>query len=108
MEADVGDPGQLDPGELQILVAEVIALEGGVGAVGRVGVEFDREALLGPVDIELEPGLDEVGRRPRQAGLQDGFEEQRLEPGTGEGHGPVESDRAPQCAPARMASTALK
>ena len=68
VEADVGDADQLDPGERQVLVAEVIALEGGLRAVGRVGIEFDREPLLGPVDVELEPGLEEVGRRPRQAG----------------------------------------
>jgi hypothetical protein len=106
LEADVGDAGQLDPGEQQILVAEVIALEGGVGAMGRVSIEFDREATLGPVDIELEPGLDEIGRRPRQPRLQDRCEEAPLELRAGEGDGCIEGNRAAQPAPAGVSPAA--
>lgn len=56
-----GHAGQLDAGELQILIASPILLEGFVRAVGRVDVEFDREPKVRPVDVELVAGDIEGG-----------------------------------------------
>jgi hypothetical protein len=50
-------PEDLCPaGELQVLVAPAILLEGFVRPVSRIDIEFDREAQIRPVDVELVAG----------------------------------------------------
>ncbi|MGB7685050.1 MAG: hypothetical protein WBL45_04630 [Solirubrobacterales bacterium] len=91
-EAGASDSGHLDARELQLLVAETIALEGGAGAMGLIGVEFNREALLGPVDVELKAADVEAGGWSRQAGFVDEFEKPSLDPGSVEGSGLIENE----------------
>ena len=60
LEAPTGHAGQLDTGELQVLVTAPVLLERCARPVGRVDVDFDREERkLGPVDVELATGDDE-------------------------------------------------
>ena len=47
-QARPGDPDRLHPFQLQVLLPQPIALEGGVGAMRLVDVEFDREPLRAP------------------------------------------------------------
>jgi hypothetical protein len=79
-----------------------------VAGVGRVGVEFDREPLLGPVEVQLEARLDEVGPWLRQARRKDGGEEPPLEPRPREWNRPVERDRLAQPARARVTAGAIE
>ena len=101
-EADVGDAGHLDPDELQILLAQAVALEGPVRAMSGVGVKFYDEAILRPIDVKLEARLDEVGRGARQARPQNRCEEAPLELRARERGRLVERDRPPQPSPAMM------
>lgn len=79
-KAHVGDPHHPDPVQQQVLLTEAVALEGGVGPVRRVGVQFDREAVLGPVDVELEAMDDEVGRGTRRPAARTASRKRRSKP----------------------------
>src|SRR4029077_14877955 len=105
-EARAGDPDHLDLGQLQLLLAEPVALEGAPRAVGLEGVQFHREALLGPVDVELEADLVEASRGPRQPGLRDQVEEATLQAGASKRGGLVEGESSSQCPGAVMAGVA--
>jgi hypothetical protein len=85
VEAGLGDPDHLDPDYLQLLLAEVVALEGSPGTVRLEEIEFDREAQLRPVRVELLPSDVEVHRGRREAGGDDEVAEAPLEARAGEG-----------------------
>jgi hypothetical protein len=78
-----GHPDHLDSHQQQVLLPFAVPLEGGAGPVRLEDVEFDREPLLGPVAVELEPVLDVVGVGPRQAGGDDEFQEPLLPDSSG-------------------------
>jgi hypothetical protein len=50
IEADIVDADQFDAGEQQVVFPFAVGLEGAGRTVGRVDVEFDREALRLPVE----------------------------------------------------------
>jgi hypothetical protein len=79
VEAMAGHPGHLDAGQLQALLAQAVALEGLVRAMGLVGVEFGGEAVIGPVDVELVARLGEAGDWSGQARLGNELQEAALE-----------------------------
>ena len=56
---------RIDSGQFQVLDSQRIPLECGTGPVSLVSVEFNREALLLPVRIDLVPGDKQVDGRPR-------------------------------------------
>jgi hypothetical protein len=59
-EAARGDADRVDSGQLQILDADGIALEGSAGSVRRVPVQFDGEALPLPIGVDLMAGDERV------------------------------------------------
>ena len=66
-------------------------------------IEFDREAKLRPVAVELEPLLDVVRPRLRETSLEAQLQESPLQTGPGEAGGLVERDRFAQPCMAVMA-----
>jgi hypothetical protein len=109
LQARAGDPDHLHPDQLQLLLADPVALEGGAGAVGLEEVEFDGEALLRPVGVELVARDDEIHRRPRQPGAPGKRTEAALEARAGDrGVRPVEIDRGAQGAAAGVMAAAVE
>lgn len=79
VDSNAGDPGHLDSGQLQVLLAFPVGLERRWCPVVIVGVEFDREALGGLVGVQLVTLDEEVRGRWRQAGAPDQREEVSLQ-----------------------------
>jgi hypothetical protein len=67
------------------VVAFPVLLEGEPGPVRLVDVQFDPEARLGPVGVDLEALDEEVHRGLGQPRLPHDLEEALLEPRAGEG-----------------------
>jgi len=86
----------MDPHQQQVLLPLAIALEGCPRAVGLEDVEFDRESILGPVAVELEPVLEVIRVRPRKARGDDELQEPLLQARAREARGRIERDRRPQ------------
>jgi hypothetical protein len=106
VQARPGDPDHLYPGQLQVLLTKAVALECLARAVGLEGVEFDRESMLWPVDVQLKSQLVEVGAGPGQPGADHKLEEPLLNVGAAEGGGPVEGQRTSESAGAMMTGIA--
>jgi hypothetical protein len=88
------DADHLDSQQLQLLLATAVALEGGAAAVRLEEIEFDREAQVRPVSVELELSDVEVHRRSRKAGPYDHSAETPLELRAREGGvRPMDGDR---------------
>jgi hypothetical protein len=66
-EAPSGDAGHPDPRQEEVLAADPVLLEGLARAVGLEEIEFDREAVLGPIDVDLDAGEVEVDARGGKA-----------------------------------------
>jgi hypothetical protein len=101
------DPDRLDPGEGEVEVTLVVALEGVTGAVRLKGIEFDSEAAVGPVDIEPVTDLVPAGGRTRQAGANEEGDEAPLELRPRVGGRLVDGERMMQPLRAVMSAVAL-
>ncbi len=106
IQARAGDPARADAVEKQILLAQPVAFEGTPRPMRFEGVEFDDEALLGPVDVELVTQLVVAAGRFRQTGLLGQVEEATLQAGAGERRRPVELEGLAQAAVAGVADGA--
>jgi hypothetical protein len=85
----------------------VVALEGIAGAMRLVGVEFDREVELRPIDVELVPGLVPAGGGTRQARIDEVCDEAPLELGAAVGGPLVDGERVAEALRAVMAAVAF-
>ena len=62
VEPRFGDPGRVDPRVQEVVVPHPVLLEGEPRPVRLVGVEFDPEARLLPVGVDLMAGDEDVHR----------------------------------------------
>lgn len=96
IETRTGDADHLDPVQLQLLLAQPVALERRVTAMGLVDIEFDRKAQIRPVHIEHETVDCNVRRWGRQTAAADGSQETALELGERQVFGNVDPQGTPQ------------
>ena len=85
----------------------MVALEGVAGAVRLAGVEFDAEAELRPVDVDLVADLVPAGRGTRQAGGDEVLDESPLELRAGRRRRLVDRQRVAQALRAVVPAVAL-
>ncbi len=91
-----GDPDRIDSSELQVLLAQPVALERRSRLMAIPTIDFDREALSLPVGVELVAGNERVDGGPRQSLRFDGGQEEQLRAGAIEDGKAIEIQRIPQ------------
>ena len=105
VQTRTSNPDHLDPPQLQILLAQPVALESRSASMRLVDIELNREALPLPVGVQLELPLAEVHRRRRQPGRLDEVKKPALEPRPRNGEVvAIDGKRLPQSARAGMST----
>ena len=101
------DPANIDFGGSEIEVTVVLALERVAGPMRLESVEFDAEAELWPIHVDLMPDLIPSGGRARQACSDQRVNETPLELRASECRGPIDRQGAAETLRAMMPAVAL-